>query len=91
MDRLDFARLENTAHGQCLVTIDRHEDSEGNEGPAIKIRIAEICGMVPECTLGPWPDTEESWKEVQQKMADMDMEFVAGELARSVMQLAGKT
>lgn len=78
----DFARLQQTTYGQCLVTIQGESKGYGEAwGPTLRVRLAEAHGVVPEITLGPWTDDEEGWSHVAQKMAEMNLQEVADEIA----------
>jgi hypothetical protein len=89
-DKTDFARLERTTYGQCLVTIQAESKGDGEPwGPTIRIRLAEAHGVVPEITLGPWSDDEEGWAHVEKKMAEMDLQSAADEIASMMGGMMG--
>jgi hypothetical protein len=80
-----FARLEDTAHGQMLITI-----QSGDGGPTVNFRLAERHGLEPSLLRGPWPDTEQGWAEARDIFEKTDLQQSAGELARMIDQVIEK-
>jgi len=80
----DFARLERSTFGQILATIQKDETSEGEEGPTVRVRLAERHGMVPEITMGPWDDTDEGWIQAQKFFEEADLQKTAEDMAKMI-------
>lgn len=81
----NFARLEDTTHGQCLAEIITKDEGE-KFGPAVRMRIDK--GFTVEVTVGPYSDDEDGWDEAEKHLADLVMQEVADELAGMVAKLS---
>jgi hypothetical protein len=89
MEENDFARLERTSRGQCLVRVTTKTASDGRYGPAVAIRISEVSGIDPEITIGPFTDDEAGYAAAFKTVRDMDMEKAANRVYQEVEALIG--
>lgn len=80
----DFAKLfyfEET--GQALITL-----SNGDDGPEIAVRIADICGVCPEIKMTGYGDNKEGWMKADNAFDAID-EARGRELALEVKKAVG--
>jgi hypothetical protein len=71
-----FARLEDTPHGQALVTLQADD-----QGPFLIVRGAERGHVRPELKVGPWADTDDGWAKATAAFEAVDLKERAANMA----------